>query len=50
MLPDFLSWFVLAAIAGAAIGTTVSLKGMSKRTILRALGAVLCIAAAALVT
>jgi uncharacterized membrane protein YfcA len=50
MLPPFLPWFVLAAIAGAAIGTTVSLKGMSKRTILRALGAVLGIAAAALVT
>jgi uncharacterized membrane protein YfcA len=50
MLPDFLPWFVLAAIAGAAIGTTVSLKGMSKRTILRALGTVLGIAAAALVT
>ena len=50
MLPDFLPWFALAAIAGAAIGTTVSLRGMSKRTILRALGAVLGIAAAALVT
>lgn len=50
MLPDFLPWFALAAIAGAAIGTTVSLKGMSKRTILRALGAVLGIAASALVT
>lgn len=50
MLPDFLPWLALAATAGAAIGTTVSLKGMSKRMILRALGAVLGVAAAALVT
>jgi uncharacterized membrane protein YfcA len=49
-LPSFLPWLALAAVAGAAIGTTVSLKGMSKTTILRALGVVLGIAAAALVT
>jgi hypothetical protein len=49
-LPSFLPWLALAAVAGAAIGTTVSLKGMSKRMILRALGAVLGVAAAALVS
>jgi uncharacterized membrane protein YfcA len=49
-LPAFLPWLALAAVVGAAIGTTLSLKGMSKRMILRALGAVLGIAAAALAT
>lgn len=49
-LPSFLPWLALAAVAGAAIGTTLSLKGMSKRMILRALGAVLGVAAAALVS
>jgi uncharacterized membrane protein YfcA len=49
-LPAFLPWLALAAIIGAAIGTTVSLRGMTKQTILRALGAVLGIAAAALVS
>jgi uncharacterized protein len=48
-LPSYLPWLALAAIAGGTIGTTVSLKGMSKRTVLRALGAVLGVAAAALV-
>ncbi len=50
VLPSFLPWLALAAVAGAAIGTTLSLKGMSKRMILRALGAVLGVAAAALVS
>lgn len=49
-LPSFLPWLALAAILGAAIGTTLSLKGLSKRGVLRVLGAVLGIAAAALVT
>jgi uncharacterized membrane protein YfcA len=49
-IPAFLPWLALAAIVGAAIGTTVSLKGMTKQAILRALGAVLGIAAAALVS
>jgi uncharacterized membrane protein YfcA len=49
-LPAILPWLALAAVVGAAIGTTLSLKGMSKRMILRALGAVLGIAAAALAT
>lgn len=48
-LPDYLPWLALAAIAGAALGTTMSLKGMSKTMILRALGGVLGVAAAALV-
>lgn len=50
VLPSSLPWLALAAVAGAAIGTTLSLKGMSKRMILRALGAVLGVAAAALVS
>ncbi len=49
-IPAFLPWLALAAIAGAAVGTTVSLKSMTKQTILRALGAVLGIAAIALVS
>ena len=43
-------WFVLAAVVGAALGTTLSLKRLSKRGVLRALGLVLGVAAAALVT
>lgn len=49
-LPAFLPWFVLAAIVGAALGTTLSLKGLSKRGVLRVLGIVLGVAATALVT
>lgn len=48
LLPDFAAWFALAALAGALAGTALSLARFDKRTILRALGAVLAIAAAAL--
>ncbi len=49
-LPSFLPWLAVAAGLGAAIGTTVSLKQLSKRGVLRVLGAVLGLAAAALVS
>ncbi len=49
-LPSFLPWLVLAAASGALIGTTLSLKRLSKKGVLRVLGAVLGLAAAALVT
>lgn len=48
-LPDFLPWLVLAAIGGAAVGTAISLKRLSKQVVLRVLGGVLGIAAIALV-
>lgn len=48
LLPDFAARFALAALAGALAGTALSLARFDKRTILRALGAVLAIAAAAL--
>ena len=48
-LPTYLPWFVLAAVVGALIGTTLSLRRLSKRGILRVLGLVLGAAAAALV-
>lgn len=49
-LPDYLPWMAAAAIVGALIGTNWSLKGLSKSGVLRVLGAVLGIAAAALAT
>lgn len=49
-LPAYLPWFVLAAIAGAVIGTTLSLKRLDKKGVLRVLGIVLGVAAAALVS
>jgi uncharacterized membrane protein YfcA len=49
-LPSFLPWLVIAAVFGAMIGTTLSLRQLSKRGVLRVLGAVLGLAAAALVT
>jgi len=49
-LPIYLPWLALAAVGGAAIGTTISLQGMTRQTILRALGAVLGIASIALVS
>jgi uncharacterized membrane protein YfcA len=49
-LPQFLPWLVLAAIVGAVIGTTWSIRGLSKRGVLRVLGVVLGVAAAALVS
>jgi uncharacterized membrane protein YfcA len=48
-LPSYLPWFVLAAVVGALIGTTLSLQRLSKSGILRVLGLVLGVAAAALV-
>jgi uncharacterized membrane protein YfcA len=50
LLPSYLPWLALAAIAGALIGTTWSLKGLSKSGVLRVLGVVLGLAAAALAT
>ncbi len=47
-LPSYLPWFMAAAMIGALIGTTWSLKGLDKRGVLRVLGVVLGIAAAAL--
>jgi hypothetical protein len=49
-LPSFLPWLAVAALFGALIGTTLSLRQLSKRGVLRVLGAVLGLAAAALVT
>lgn len=49
-LPSFLPWLVLAAGFGALLGTTLSLKRFDKKTVLRVLGAVLGIAAVALVS
>ncbi|MBX3429668.1 MAG: sulfite exporter TauE/SafE family protein [Hyphomonadaceae bacterium] len=47
-LPAYLPWFMAAAMIGALIGTTWSLRGLDKRGVLRVLGVVLGIAAAAL--
>ena len=49
-LPAYLPWFVLAAAIGAMVGTTLSLKRLNKNGVLRVLGLVLGVAAAALVT
>lgn len=49
-LPHYLPWMAGAAIIGALIGTNWSLKGLSKSGVLRVLGVVLGIAAAALAT
>jgi uncharacterized membrane protein YfcA len=48
--PSFLPWFVLAAVSGALLGTTLSLNRLDKQGILRILGIVLGAAAAALVS
>jgi uncharacterized membrane protein YfcA len=50
MLPSYLPWLAAAALLGALIGTTWSLKGLSKSGVLRVLGLVLGLAAAALAT
>ncbi len=50
LLPDYLPWLALAATGGALIGTSWSLKGLDKRGVLRVLGVVLGLAAAALAT
>lgn len=47
-LPSYLPWFMAAALIGALIGTNWSLRGLDKRGVLRVLGVVLGIAAAAL--
>jgi uncharacterized membrane protein YfcA len=49
MLPPFLPWLLVAAAAGAVIGTTLSLTRLDKKGVLRALGVVLGVAAVALV-
>lgn len=49
-LPHYLPWLAGAAIIGALIGTSWSLKGLSKNGVLRVLGVVLGIAATALAT
>jgi uncharacterized membrane protein YfcA len=49
-LPDFLPWLALAAALGALAGTTLSLVRLDRRGVLRMLGAVLGIAATALVS
>jgi len=50
LLPDYLPWLALAAIIGALIGTTWSLKGLGIKGVLRVLGVVLGLAAVALAT
>ncbi len=50
LLPNYLPWLALAAMLGALIGTTWSLKGLDKSGILRTLGVVLGVAALALAT
>lgn len=47
-LPSYLPWIMGAAMIGALIGTNWSLKGLDKSGVLRVLGVVLGIAAAAL--
>ncbi|MBN8605463.1 MAG: sulfite exporter TauE/SafE family protein [Caulobacterales bacterium] len=49
MLPSFLPWLAGAAIVGALIGTTWSLRGLNRTGVLRVLGLVLGIAAGALI-
>jgi uncharacterized membrane protein YfcA len=49
-LPGYLPWLAIAAGIGAIIGTTLSLKRLDKSGVLRVLGVVLGIAAAALAT
>lgn len=50
MLPSYLPLLAVAALVGALIGTTWSLKGLDKKGVLRVLGVVLAIAAAAIAT
>jgi len=49
-LPAYLPWLAFAVLIGTVIGTTISLARLDKKAILRALGIVLGVAAAALVT
>jgi uncharacterized membrane protein YfcA len=48
-LPSFLPWFLVAAAAGAVIGTSLSLSHLDRKGVLRVLGVVLGVAAIALV-
>jgi len=50
LVPDYLPWLAAAAIVGALIGTTWSLKGLGRKGVLRVLGVVLGLAAVALAT
>ncbi|WP_395647990.1 sulfite exporter TauE/SafE family protein [Terricaulis sp.] len=50
LLPSYLPWLIVAAVAGALIGTTWSLRGLDKRGVLRVLGIVLGLAALAIAT
>lgn len=50
LVPDYLPWLAVAAIIGALIGTTWSLKGLGREGVLRVLGVVLGLAAVALAT
>ncbi len=49
-LPSYLPWLAAAAVVGAGLGTALSLKAFDKKGTLRAMGIVLGLAAAALVT
>ncbi len=49
-LPPYLPWLALAVLVGALVGTSLSLAKLDKKGVLRALGIVLGIAAAALVS
>jgi uncharacterized membrane protein YfcA len=48
-LPSYLPWLAVAAILGAGLGTALSLKAFDKKGVLRVMGIVLGVAAAALV-
>jgi hypothetical protein len=48
-LPSYLPWLAAAAMLGAGLGTALSLKAFDKTGVLRVMGIVLGIAAAALV-
>lgn len=50
LLPAYLPWLAGAAIIGALVGTTWSLKGLGRKGVLRVLGIVLGLAAVALAT
>ena len=48
-LPSYLPWLAVAAVLGAGLGTALSLKAFDKKGVLRVMGIVLGLAAAALV-
>ena len=49
-LPSYLPWLAAAAVLGAGLGTALSLRAFDKKGVLRAMGIVLGVAAAALVS